>query len=480
MKSKYDIVVIGAGSGGLGVALGMKTFGFDVLMVEKDADNIGGECLNSGCVPSKALIHVAGLFAKGREAAEYGLGDASGKADLQKIWKYVHASQDVIRAHEDLEYLRNHEDLDVEVGHAKFTGRKEIEVNGKKVKARKILVATGSRPRMIDVEGMDKVKIYTNENLFHMQELPENMLIIGGGPIGMEMGQCFARLGSKVRVLEKNERIMKKELPEVSSLVQERLEKDDMEFLMEHELVSFPEANMALVKDNSGNEKRIPCDAVLVGIGRTVSHEGLDLEKAGVTLNNKKTEIDSKLRAKENKNIVFAGDAAANVFFSHGAELHTTILLTNFFTPWPFQKKFDLDHFSWCTFTDPEVCTFGLSEQEIKERGISYERLDHSFESDDRAITSDYRYGKLILFLKKNRLNPRNGKILGGTVVAPNAGEMAQELIMANQQGLGAGAIFNKTYPYPVQTRVHKVALVEKFSSGISPLIKKAMKFLYH
>ncbi|WP_417589182.1 dihydrolipoyl dehydrogenase family protein [Owenweeksia hongkongensis] len=480
MKSKYDIIVIGSGSGGLGVALGMKTFGFDVLMVEKDENNIGGECLNSGCVPSKALIHVAELFAKGREAASYGLGDASGKADLQKVWEYVHGRQDMIRDHESVEYLREKEGLDIEIGYAKFSGRKEIEVNGKKFSAKKILVATGSRPRMINVDGMNKVNIYTNENLFHMKELPENMLIIGGGPIGMEMGQSFARLGSKVRVLEKHNRIMSKELPEVSTIVQERLEKDGIDFFLEHQLINFPEANMALLRDKSGNEKTIQCDAVLVGIGRTVSHEGLETEKAGIKLKDKKVEIDDKLRAKDNKNIVFAGDSAGNVLFSHGAELHTTVLLTNFFTPSPFKQKFNLDHFSWCTFTDPEVCTFGLSEDEIKDRGISYERIDHSFESDDRAITSDYRYGKLILFLKKNWLNPRNGKILGGTVVAPGAGEMAQELIMANQQGLGAGAIFNKTYPYPVQTRVHKMALVEKFSSSISPTIKKLMKFLYH
>ena len=190
--------------------------------------------------------------------------------------------------------------------------------------------------------------------------------------------------------------------------------------------------------------------------------------------------IDRYLRAKGNKDIVFAGDAAHNVLFSHGAELHTTILLNNFFTPWPFKQKLNLDDFSWCTFTDPQVATFGLSRDEIEKRHISYEVVNFKLEGDDRAVASDYRYGRLILFLKKSRWKPRNGKVLGGSIVAPNAGEMVQELIMAKQQGLGAGAIFNKIYPYPTQTRAHKMALVEKFSGGISPGIRKILRFLYH
>jgi pyruvate/2-oxoglutarate dehydrogenase complex dihydrolipoamide dehydrogenase (E3) component len=342
-------------------------------------------------------------------------------------------------------------------------------------------VATGSKPRKLEAKGLESMKVYTNENLFDIDFIPENFLLIGGGPIGLEMSQCFARMGSQVTVLEKSDRIMKKELPEVSHLVQERLALEGITFKLEHELVEFRAGKTVVLKNKAGEEIEIPCDAVLVGIGREIKYDALKLEKAGVQLDDKGWPVlDDYLRAKGNTSIVFAGDAAHNVLFSHGAELHTTLLLTNFFTPWPFKKKLNLDNFSWCTFTDPEVATFGLSEDEIKKRGINYEKVDFSLASDDRAIASDYRYGKLILFLKKNRWKPRNGKVLGGTVAAPAAGEMVQELIMAKQQGLGAGAMFNKIYPYPTQTRAHKVALVEKFSGGISPGIQKILRFLYH
>ncbi len=479
MKSKYDIIVIGAGSGGLGVAIGMAKFGFEVLLIDKNENNFGGECLNSGCVPSKALIHVADIIKKAREAEKFGFARA-GETNLEAVKRYVKEKQDIIRAHENADFLEKEEDIDILIGEASFASRREVEVNGQPYTAKKILVAIGSRPRKLQVKGIETVKTYTNENIFDIDFLPENMLVIGGGPIGMEMGQCFARMGSRVTVLERGDRIMGRELPEVSQLVQERLAEDGLEFKLKHSLREFNSPTSAILENEDGQEVVVKCDAVLVGIGREKDYSSLNLEKARVKMHQGKPKIDSYLRAVGNRHVIFAGDAAGNVMFSHGAELHTTILLTNFFTPWPFKKKLRLDNFSWCTFTDPEVCTFGYSEEEIKKKGISYTKIDYDFKADDRAIVSNYRYGKLILFLKKNIWNPRNGKILGGTVVAPAAGEMAQELIMANHKGLGAGAIFNKTYPYPVQTRVHKMALVEEFSSGITKGIKKMLKLLYH
>jgi len=479
MKKRYDIIVIGAGSGGLGVAIGMAKFGFQVLLIDKDKDNFGGECLNSGCIPSKALIHITKIIKKAKEAEAYGF-IRQGKTDLEAVKRYIKEKQDIIRGHESAEFLEKEEGIKTLIGEASFVSRKEVVVNGERYTAKKILVAIGSKPRQLKVKGIEKVKTFTNENLFDIDFLPDNMLVLGGGPIGMEMGQCFARMGTKVTVMERGDRIMGKELPEVSQLVQKRLEEDGIEFKLNHQLKEFKSSNTAILEDREGRAVEVKCDAVLVGIGRVKDYSSLNLEKAGVKMENGMPQIDSYLRAKGNKNIVFAGDAAGNVMFSHGAELHTTILLTNFFTPWPFKKKLKLDNFSWCTFTDPEVCTFGYSEDQLKQKRISYTKVNYDFEGDDRAIVSDYRYGKLILFLKKNIWNPRNGKILGGTVVAPAAGEMAQELIMANHKGLGAGAIFNKTYPYPVQTRVHKMALVEEFSSGITNGIKRLMKLLYH
>lgn len=480
MKSKYDIIVIGAGAGGLGVAIGMAKFGFDVLLAEKDRENFGGECLNSGCIPSKALLHVAAQIQGGRQAQAYG-PDFSGPVELSKVWEYVHRKQAAIRAHESAEYLEREEGIDIAIGTARFVGKRHLEVEGKTYTAPRILVATGSKPRPLPIPGLEKVAHYTNENLFHMPALPERLLVIGGGNIGMEMSQAFQRLGSQVTVVERGSRILPKERPEVSALVQQRLEKEGVQFLLENAVEGFSDAHSATLETAVEGEKSRSFDAVLLAVGREIKYDALALEAAGVKTDERGWPVlDDYLRSVSNKRVAFAGDAAHNLLFSHAAELHTTVLLTNYFTPSPFKKKFKTDNFSWVTFTDPEIATFGLSEETLKKRGKAYEKLDFSFESDDRAVAADYEYGRLILFTGQNLLNPRNGKILGGTIVAPQAGEMIQELIMARQQGLGVGAIFNKTYPYPTQSRVSKIALVEKFSGDIAPWIKKLMRLLYH
>ncbi|MDZ7845458.1 MAG: FAD-dependent oxidoreductase [Owenweeksia sp.] len=283
MKKKYDIIVIGAGSGGLGVALGMKTFGFDVLMIEKEESNFGGECLNSGCVPSKALLHVADLLQKSKDAESYGLR-SSGDLDFKKVMNYVHQRQGVIREHESAEYLRDKEGIAIEIGTASFSGKRSVSVNGKEFSAKKILVATGSKPRMVAADGIDEVKVLTNENLFLLESLPENLLVIGGGPIGIEMSQAFARMGSKIIVLEMSDRILGKEPMEASHILQQKLEQEGISFLLNHELVAFENGNRAVLKDQEGQEKKVTLDAVLVGVGRSISYDGLQLEKAGIKM----------------------------------------------------------------------------------------------------------------------------------------------------------------------------------------------------
>lgn len=478
-KPDYEILVIGAGSGGLGVAIGMSKFGFKVLLVDKKAENFGGECLNSGCVPSKAIIHVAEIIHKAKQSEQYGL-TVSGKPDLEKVLAYVNEKQEIIRAHETPKYLEENEGVETLIGEAKFVSKRSVSVNGKTLSAKKILVATGSKPHIIPFEGMEQLKVYTNENLFNLNQLPTNLVIIGAGPIGLEMAQAFSRLGVKISVVEKGERIMRNELPQAAALLQERLVLEGIDFYLSASVVRA-ESNTQITIKQHEKEQALACDAVLFGVGRTLNFEALDLNKANVTCNEKGLPIlDAYLRSKTNKNVLFAGDAAHNLMFSHAAELHTSIILTNFFAPKPFKKKWNTENFSWVTFTKPEVATFGLSEAEIKKRNISYELIDFPFTGDDRATVSDYQYGRLFLFLKKNKLNPRNGKILGGTIVAPEAGEMIQELITAREKGLGAGVLFNKIYPYPTQTRVHKIALVEKFGGEIAGWIKKGMKVLFH
>lgn len=490
---QYDIIVIGAGSAGLSVGIAMKRLGFSVLMVEKNDHRIGGDCLNDGCVPSKALIHVSRQVHQARSVGRFGIR-AEGEVNLTEVMAYVRERQEVIRAHENAQYLRDTERIDVALGTARFTGESQIDValnegGVLQATAKNIVLCTGSLPQQLEAEGFDAVKamperVHTHQTIFSLTHLPKRLLVVGAGPIGMEMAQAFGRLGSKVTVVGQEDRILSKELPEVSALLQQRLENEGIDFRLKHTIVRFPDGQTAEIKPESGPTESIPFDVVLVAIGRTFNFDALNLPAAGIELNNKgQLKINDYLQT-TNKHVFVAGDAAAGApagtrYFSHGAEVHASLLVTNFITPGVFEKKLSYDNFSWVTFTDPEVATFGCSEADLKTQKTAYERVVYEFSHDDRAVIEDYEYARMILFVTPAGVNPFSRKILGGTVIAPNAGELVQELILAQQKGLTAGDFFNKTYPYPTASRVNKSIWVDKIGSSLPEFVKKGAKWLY-
>ncbi len=471
----YDLIVIGAGSGGLSIGLTMSRIGLSVLMVDKTDRHIGGECLNTGCVPSKALIHVSQMLHQARQARKFGF-EVTDKTDFEAVKHYITHQQDIIRDHENAAHLREKEKVDAELGIARFTGKNEIEVNGKRFQAKRIVLATGSKPARLDVPGASTVAFQTNETIFQLEKLPEKLLVIGAGPIGMELSQAFSRMGSQVIVVGSKDRILEKELPEISTILQTQLENEGITFKLNAKVTSFLHAQSAQMEYTNGQKESIDFDAVLLGIGRTFRWDDLNLEAAGIEIEDGKLKVDDYLRT-TNKNVYIAGDASGKMYFSHAAELHASVLTTNFLSP--IKTRLSYDNFSWVTFTDPEIATFGLTLEEIQKRGLRYEKLTMDLAGDDRATVSDYRYGKLILFIKPARLNPLGAKLLGGTIIAPQAGEMIQELILARQQNLSVAALFNKTYPYPTASRVNKLILVEKFSENLPGWLKKVVKWLY-
>ncbi len=471
----YDLIIIGAGSGGLSIGLTLSRVGLSVLMVDKTDRHIGGECLNTGCVPSKALIHVSQMLHQARQARNFGF-DVSDTVNFEAVKQYISQQQNTIRDHENAAYLRDKEKVDVELGTARFTGKNEIEVNGKRFQAKRIVLATGSKPARLNVPGAEKVEFQTNETIFQLDSFPKKLLVIGAGPIGMELSQAFARLGSQVTVVGSSDRILEKELPEVCTILQTQLENEGITFKLNAKVTSFLHSTSAQIDYTSGQKENLDFDAVLLGIGRTFHWDELNLTAAGIELEQGKLKVDEYLRT-TNKNVYVAGDASGKMYFSHAAELHASVLTTNFLSP--IKTKLSYDHFSWVTFTDPEVATFGLTLDEIEKRGLRYEKITMDLAGDDRATVSDYRYGKLILFIKPGRINPLGAKLLGGTIIAPQAGEMIQELILVRQQGLSVSALFNKTYPYPTASRVNKLILVEKFSEKLPEWLKKVVKWLY-
>ncbi len=472
-ENNKDIIVIGAGSAGLSVSLFMNKAGFKVLLVDKSDHNIGGDCLNDGCVPSKSLIHVARIIHRAKESKMFGL-NIGGEVDLQKVMNYVQERQNIIREHENAAYFKK-QGLDVVLGEAKFTGRNEIDVNGSRYTAKRIVIATGSRPVKLNVPGVEQVKYYDNTSIFDLKDLPQHLLVVGAGPIGIEIGQALNRLGSKVTILHKKKSILKNDDSAITEILLQRLKEEGIEFIPEAEIEKFSSSRQVVLKSIDGNKKTIEFDAVFVAIGRALNFESLDLESAGIEVKDGKIVTDNYLRT-SNRNVFVCGDVAGNFKFSHAAEQQARILLNNFFSP--FKKKLNNDYISWVTFTDPEVATFGLNEKALQKRKISYRRLETNFTNDDRAVTDNNQQGKLVLFISRGGFL-HTEKILGGTMVAEGAGELVQELILAMSSGISINKIFNKIYPYPVASRVNQKLVVEYKEERLTPGIKNLLRWAY-
>ena len=472
----YDIIVIGAGSGGLNVASFMNSIGLKVLLIDRSDEQIGGDCLNTGCVPSKALIHIARQHKNAQEVTAFGprLG---GSIDLQKVMTHVKAAQDVIREHENAEYFRS-KGMDVVLGNATFVGKNAVEVGDSIYHGKKIILATGSRPRTLTIPGVDEVersdRLFTNENIFSLANLPKRLLVIGAGPIGIELGQAFANLGSLVTIVTNDAKILPREDSTLASILYERLKEDGVVFHFGKNTLRFEKGDTLVVEDSTTKTaEKLYFDAVLVSIGRILNTDGLELEKAGIKTDERgKILVDGYLRT-TNKQVFVCGDVAGQHQFTHAAELHAGVIIKNMFTPF-FKKKLTTDTLSWVTYTTPELATYGLNEIELKKRKIEYKVLESSFAEDDRAITDDAKYGYTKMFV-----DSKTKKILGGTMIAPNAGELIQELIMAITNGLTTSAIFNKIYPYPTAGRINKRVVTNGERGRLTSSIKRLLRFFF-
>lgn len=485
-----------------------------MALIDKTEKNFGGDCLNYGCVPSKALLHIASLFAGGKAAEDFGL-QTSGKADFKKVMEYVHARQNVIRPNETPEHFRKEYGTDAIVGTAMLTGKNEVTVNGKKLTAPRIVLATGSVPRQLDLPGVDAVIQWDNESVFwELDELPDHLLIVGGGPISCELAQAFVRLGSQVTLLVRGNRILEKDPQKMGEILAEKLRSEGVDIRFQTEISEFTDANTAVIKgqgipqvattvaeafageehgsitgpeeagEDAGAMRRtyamsVTFSHLLVAIGRKVRTADLGLEQAGVKVEKGKIVTDDRYRT-TNPAIFAIGDAFGQEQFSHGAEFHNTQLWNNLLSP--LKKKHNLDKFTWVTFTDPEIASFGMTPERLKEKGIDFETVNLSLEDDDRAIAADYRNGHLIVYLSKGWWG--GGKVLGGCLAAPAAGEMIQELHFLQFKGMKYSALTNKIYAYPVGSRIvqkgARKGASDLLTSGPLPKVLRTMYRLFN
>lgn len=467
------MIVIGAGSGGLGMSLFLTKIGLRVLLTDKTDKNIGGDCLNYGCVPSKALIHLSRLLHDAKKAEALGLS-LSGKVDISKVTAYIDAKQDIIRRHENAAYLLQ-QGVDVILGTASFVGKDQVGIGGKVYTAKRIVLAVGSHPQKLDIPGTEQVHYYDNDSIFDLTSLPERWLIVGGGPIGVETGQALNRLGSKVTIVQSHSRILTRDEESVTRILLDQLQKEGMQFILNAKPVKFVSPSEAIIQTQDGTTRSLHFDAVMVAVGREPNLDDLDLPRAGIQVENQKIVSNNYLQTTNNQ-VYVCGDVSGNLQFSHAAEQHVRLLLNNLLSP--FKKKLDNSHMSWVTFTDPEVATFGLNESNLQSDKRSFEKLEFNFDEDDRAVVDDQTYGKLILYINKTRIFGKK-KILGGTMIAPHAGELIQELILVNTARLSINKLFHKIYPYPVASRVNQQIIANYKSQQLTPFLIKILRSMY-
>ena len=470
MNKKFDIIVIGAGAGGLNVASFMNDCGFQVLLVDKDEAHIGGDCLNHGCIPSKSLIHVSKIMHE-RKNAEQFLERTSARSvvDIVKVMDYIRGRQSIIRDHHENKSYFEKKGITVVLGNAVFTGERTVRVGDTEYTGKKIVIATGSRPRQMDFMGNDKVPVYTSDTIWDIDTLPQNFVFIGAGPISLEIGQSFLRFGSQVTVIDIGARILPREIQMVSDTIYQALVSEGMDFYFDTKVEKW--SNQMLHVLVSGRAYQIPCDAVFLGIGRELNIDRLDLEHANIERDTKtgKIILDGHLRT-TNKSAYVVGDAVGQHMFTHAAELHARVVIEHFFNP--FAKPLSTRSMSWVMYTDPEIATFGLSEEDLKKEGVRYEVLETHFTHDDRAITQDNTQGFARVYVSK-------GIIQGGTMIADGAGELIQELILAQTAKLPVSILFNKTYPYPTASRINKDLFAPYFKKKLTPLVKRILRLVY-
>jgi dihydrolipoamide dehydrogenase len=449
---KYDanIVVIGAGSGGLVSSLIAAAVKSKVILIERH--KMGGDCLNTGCVPSKAILRSAKVASMMNRAEEFGIEPVEVKPVFSKVMKRVHKIIETIEPHDSIERFTSL-GVDCVTGEAQIIDKHTVRVGDRDIRTKNIIIAAGARPFVPPIEGVQDIDYLTSDNVWELEELPERLVVLGGGPIGCELSQAFAKLGSKVTMVEMMGQLMGREDADVADLITDKFKQDGITVLTEHKAVKFTnDGDKVLHCETDNGMVEIPFDKVLIAVGRKANSDGMDLEKLGIKLRRNGTiETDEYLRT-EVPNIFAVGDIAGPYQFTHTASHQAWFATVN--ALFGFAKKFKVDYrvIPWATFTLPEVARVGLSEREAEEKGIGVQVTRYGIDDLDRAIADGEAHG----FIKV--LTPKNGKdtILGVTIVGSHAGELIAEYVLAMKHNLGLNKILGTIHLYPSMAEANK------------------------
>ena len=487
----YNMVAIGAGAGGLVTALGVAGVGGKSAICEKNL--FGGDCLNTGCVPSKALISAAKHVHNVRQGSKYGITCAGEfKVDFQKVMESIRKKRATIGHHDACDRFIKDYGIDIFLGHAKFIDQNTIECNGKKLKFARAVIASGGRPYVPIIPGIENVYYYTSENIFNIVTRPQNIVIIGGGPIGAELGQSFQRLGCKVTFLLKSSRFLNKEDPDAAKIVKNKLEKEGCTFYTNvkynmiessNDLSSSPpniqkssRCVIHLLRTTESHNKTlsIHCDILILACGRLPNVNGMNLEAAGVKFDEKRGIHIGETMRTSNSKIYAVGDCCQSQHFTHMADQMARTVIKNacFFGSGKYTEMV----IPRVTYTDPELAQVGLNKIELAEQGIEFSEYIYDFKESDRAICDDDLQGFIKFYTVKN-----TPTILGCVIVCARAGEMIGEAALAMSNKLTLSHIYNTVHPYPTYSESFRAAAGKwantKLTTNAKVMLRKLLKF---
>lgn len=468
-KPKYNLVVIGAGAGGLVTSAGAAGVGAHVALIESHL--LGGDCLNVGCVPSKALIRCAKAAAAVRDAADFGV-NVEGKVsvDFARVMERMRRLRAGIAPNDSAERFSKDMGVDVFIGRGKFTSANTVEVNGKTLTFSKAVVATGGSAAVPPIPGLREAPYLTNATVFNLTELPPRLGVIGTGPIGLELAQSFRRFGSEVTAFSRQGKILPKEDPDAAKIVEDAMVRDGVhfEFNVNYKRIESQDGKgpIRVVFDSGEGEKSLEFDALLVATGRKPNVTGLGLEAAGVRYDPRKgVEVNDKLQT-SNPAVFAVGDVASRYQFTHMADFMARLVVRNalFFG----RDKVSNLLIPWATYTEPEVAHVGLYEKDLEERKIEYVTYKRELAEVDRAILEGDTEGFVKIHVRKG-----SDEILGATIVGGHAGDMISEISVAMRAGMGLGTLASVIHPYPTTAEAIRQVGDAYNRTRLTPTVKK-------
>ncbi len=473
-KYDYDIAVIGGGAAGLTVTAGAAQLGAKTLLIEKEPA-LGGDCLHFGCVPSKTLIKSAHVYHTLQHTVGYGLPEVDvPPVDFSRISARIKSVIEKIQVHDSVERFCKL-GAKVEFGAPRFIDEHQIELNGQKISAKNWVVATGSSSAAPPFPGLEKTPYLTNKEIFSLDTLPESLIVLGAGPIAVEMAQAFARLGSRVTVIQRSAQILSKEDKDMADIVMAAMEAEGVKFYLGagiKAVTDLGDERQVELTDNQGKSHLLTASALLVALGRKANIEGLGLEKIGVETGKKGIVVDNRMRT-SHSHIYAPGDVNGAYQFTHAAGYEGGIVVSNAVFHLP--RKVTYTWMPWATYCDPELASIGMNEKAAKAAGIEYQIWTEKFAENDRAIAEGEERGIIKMILDNSE------KPLGVQLTGPRAGDLLGEWVAVFNGKCKLSSLAGAVHPYPTLTEINKRVVGSFFSPKIfSPAVKKGLKFFFN